>query len=65
MPIITTYQCSQDVRTVQKKLTNAINYNCEILDTMNSFTPRIRLFCTSETFNANMVYIPFLIDTIT
>ena len=59
MPIITTYQCTQDVRTVQKTLTNAIDYNCEILDTMNSFSPRIRLFCTSETFNANMAYIPF------
>lgn len=59
MPIITTYQCSQDVRTIQKTVTNAVEYNCEILDTMNSFTPRIRLFCTSETFNANMVYIPF------
>lgn len=59
MPIITTYQCSQDVRTIQKTLTNAIDYNCEILDTMNSFSPCIRLFCTSETFNANMTYIPF------
>ena len=59
MPIITTYQCTQDVRTIQKTLTNAINYNCEILDIMNSFSPHIRLFCTSETFNANMVYIPF------
>ena len=59
MPIITSYQCSQDVRTVSKTLTNAVEYNCEILDTMNSFSPRIRLFCTSETFNANMTYIPF------
>lgn len=59
MPIITTYQCTQDVRTVQKTLTNSIDYNCEILDIMNSFSPHIRLFCTSETFNANMVYIPF------
>ena len=59
MPIITSYQCSQDVKTVQKTLTNAVEYNCEILDTMNSFSPHIRLFCTSETFNANMVYIPF------
>ena len=59
MPIITTYQCTQDVRTIQKTLTNAIDYNCEILDTMNSFSQQIRLFCTSETFNANMVYIPF------
>ena len=49
MPIITTYQCSQDVRTIQKTVTNAVEYNCEILDTVNSFAPRIRLFCTSET----------------
>ena len=59
MPIITSYQCSQDVRTISKTLTNAVEYNCEILDIMNSFSPHIRLFCTSETFNANMVYIPF------
>lgn len=59
MPVITSYHCSQDVRAISKTLTNAVEYNCEILDTMNSFTPRIRLFCTSETFNANMIYIPF------
>ena len=59
MSIITTYQCSQDVRTIQKTVTNPVEYNCEILDSMNSFSPRIRLFCTSETFNANMTYIPF------
>lgn len=59
MPTLTSYQCSQDVRTITKTLTNANNYNCEILDKMNSFSPSIRLFCTSETFNANMVYIPF------
>lgn len=59
MPTITSYQCSQDVRTITKTLTNANNYNCEILDIMNSFTPSVRLYCTSETFNANMVYIPF------
>lgn len=26
---------------------------------MNSFSPSVRLYCTSETFNANMVYISF------
>ena len=59
MPIITSYQCSQDARTISKTLTNAAEYNCEILDIMNSFDPSVRLYCTSETFNANMVYIPF------
>lgn len=60
MPTITTFQCSDDIRVINKTLTNNVDYECEILDSMNVINPQLRLFCTSTTFNNNYAYIPFL-----
>lgn len=60
MPTITTFQCSDDIRVINKTLTNNIDYECEILDSMNVINPRLRLYCSSNTLSANYCYIPFL-----
>ena len=57
--ILNTYHTADDPRTISKTLTNQIDYTCQLLDSAEMVTPKLRVRCTSETFNANYCYISF------
>ena len=54
-----TYHTADDSRKINKTLTNEIDYVCQLIDSADMIRPRLRVKCTSETFNANYCYISF------